>query len=147
MVQRTQPGVLPGEAHLLREPRDRGGEVTHVDRLGEKILGAELHGADGGLDVALPGQQYDRGAVATQPLEYDQAVRIGKMQVEQNDVGPDALERVDRLPAGAFAPHLVADALEILADRAQHAWVVIDEQQRISHGVPRPLETPIRPIP
>src|SRR5438067_1426763 len=79
MIPRAQPGVLASETHLFGETRDRRGKVGHVDRLGEKILRAELHGAHGGLDVTLPRQQNDRGAISTQSLENHQAVRIGKM--------------------------------------------------------------------
>ena len=58
------------------------------------------------------------------------------MQVEEHDVGADALKRVHRLLAGSVPPHLVADALEVFPDGADHARVIVHEQQRISHDVP-----------
>ncbi len=58
------------------------------------------------------------------------------MQIEQHDVGAHAVERVYRLLAGPVAPHLVADALEVVPDRAEHARVIVDQQQRVSHDMP-----------
>ena len=110
--------------------------MRHIHRLGEEVLGAELHRFDRGFDVALAGQQNHGRAFAPQPLEHDEAARVGEMQVEQHHVGPDAMERVHRLLAGAVAPHFVADALEIVADRAQHGDIIVHQQQGISHGAP-----------
>ena len=110
--------------------------MRHVDGLGEKVLGAELHRFDGGLDVALAGQQNHRRTFPPQPLQHDEPARVGEMQVEEHHVGTHAVERLHRLLAGAVAPDLVADALEVVADGAQHARVIVHEQQRISHDEP-----------
>ena len=110
--------------------------MRHVHRLGEEILGAELHRFHRGLDVALPGQQDHRRALTPQPLEHDEPVRVGEVQVEQHHVGAHAVERVHRLLAGAVPPHFVADALEVVPDGADHIGIIVDEQQRISHDEP-----------
>ena len=110
--------------------------MRHVDGLGEKVLRAELHRLHGRLDVALAGQEDHRGAFAAQSLQNDQATRIRQMQIEHDDVGTYSAVRLHRLLARALAPHFVADALEVVADRAQDRRIVVDEQQRVSHDVP-----------
>ena len=135
MVERAQPRVLTREPHLLHDTRAGSSEVRHIYRLREKILGAELHRLDRGFDVALPGQQDNGAVLAPQPLQDDEAARVGQTQVEDHDVGPHSAKRLDPLFAGALAPHLVADALEVVADAPQHRRIVVDQQQGVSHCV------------
>ena len=89
---RQQRLVDPAEPRLVGHPRGGGGQVLHVDRLGEEVLGAELHGADGGGDVALAGQQDDGGVPLAQVLEHLQAVHAGEAEVEDDHLGPQAVE-------------------------------------------------------
>ena len=96
----------------------------------------ELHRPHGRLDVSLSSQKNHGRAFAAQPLEHDEPARIGKMEIEEYDVGAHPLERLHRLLARALAPHLVREALEIIADRAQHARVVVNQEQRVSHDAP-----------
>ena len=110
--------------------------MRHVHGLGQKILGTELHRFHRGLDVALAGQQNHRRTLPAQSLEHGEPARVGEMEIEQHDVGAHAVKRVYRLLAGPVAPDLVADALEVVPDRAEHARVIVDQQQRVSHDVP-----------
>src|SRR5207244_734586 len=54
VIARTQQCVLPRQAHFLGHPRRRRGQVGHVHRLREEMLGAELHGAERVPDARRP---------------------------------------------------------------------------------------------
>src|SRR3989442_15881936 len=65
------------------------------------------------------------------------------MEIQDHDFGPQPLERRHALLAGPLARHLVAQALEVVPDGAEHVAVVIDEQQGLSHGAIPPSPLPV----
>ena len=53
-----QQGLVdPPQPRLVGDPGRGRGEVLHVHRLGEEVLGAELHRPDRGGHIGLAGQQ------------------------------------------------------------------------------------------
>ena len=60
LQQRAQPRVLARQPRLLRRARDRRGQMSHIYRLGEKVLGAQLHRLHRDLRVVLRGQYNHR---------------------------------------------------------------------------------------
>ena len=60
------------------------------------------------------------------------------MEIEDDDGRAHALERLEARLRCVRASDLVADAVEVVADGAQHVAVVIDEQDAVSHGAARP---------
>ena len=127
--------VDPAEPRLVGHPGGGGGEVLHVHRLGEEVLGAELHGADRGGDVALAGEEDDGGVPLAQVLEHLQAVHPRQAQVEDDHLGPQAIERGQPRLAAQLPGDLVRQALEVVPDAAQNVDIVIDEEDGSGHEV------------
>ncbi len=125
--------VDPAEARLVGHPGGRGGEVLHVHRLGEEVLGAELHGADRGGDVALAGEENDGGVPLPQVLEDLQAVHPRQAQVQDHHLGPQAIERGQPRLAAQLPGDLVRQPLEVVPDAAQNVDIVIDEEDGSGH--------------
>src|SRR5207302_939629 len=103
-------------------------------RLREKMLGAELHGAYRGLDVALAREQNDRRALRAQALEHIEAAHVGEVQIKDHHVGAQSLERRHAPFSGVLPRHLVAQALEVVTYRPHHIGVIVDEEYGLSHG-------------
>jgi len=134
VVLRAQQSVLAGEVDLLGDAGRGGGEQGHVDRLDHEVLGTELHRAHRGLDIALAGEQDDRGAARAQLLQHVEAAGAGEVEIQDHHLGPEPLVRLQSRLASRFARHLIAEALEVVADGPQHVRVIVDEEQRVSHG-------------
>ena len=134
--------VHPTEPHLVGDARGRGGEVRHVHGLGQEVLGAELHGAHCGGDVAVAGEENDGGIPVAQMLQHLHPVHAGKPKIEDDDVGTEPVVRGQpRLPA-QLAGNLVAQALEVVADAPQDIDIVVDQKYRIRHD-PRVVQARI----
>jgi hypothetical protein len=127
--------VDPPETRLVGDPRRGRGQVLHVHRLGEEVLGAELHGPDSGGDVRFGRKQDDRGVPLAEALQHLHAVDPGKVQVEDDHLGAEPVERGQARLAAQLPGDLVAELLEIVADAAEHIDVVIDEENRYGHSV------------
>ena len=133
---RQQRLVDPPESRLVGHARGGRGQVLHVHRLGEEILGAELHGPDRGGDVALAGQQDDGGVPLPEVLQYLHAVHPGQPEVEDDHLGAQPVEGGQTGLAAQLPGDLVAQALEVVPDAAQNVDVVIDEEDGSGHGAP-----------
>src|SRR5687768_8659153 len=87
---------------------------------------------------AIPGgdEHDDRtGRTSVQPLSDGDAVDIRKPDVQEHDVGPQALRVGQRVFARrALAGHLEALALEQGASRASIARAVVDDEDGGAHG-------------
>jgi len=109
VVARAQQRVLARQADLLAHARRGGGQMVHVYGLREEVLGPELHGAHRGLAVPLAGEEDDRAAPRLELLEHAQPPEVGKVWVEDYDVGTHAIERLEAGLAGGRARDLVPD--------------------------------------
>ena len=118
MVACTQQRVLACQADLLAHAGRGGGQMVHVNGLREEVLGTELHGAHGGLAVARSREENDRSAPRLELLEHAQSRDIGKVGVEDHDVGTHAIERLEAGLAGARPRDLVPDPVEVVTEHA-----------------------------
>ena len=108
--------------------------MVHVYGLREEVLGPELHGAHRGLAVPLSGEEDDRAAPRLELLEHAQPPDVGKVRVEDYDVGTHAIERLEAGLAGGRARDLVPDPVQVVTEHAQQVGVVVDEEHAVSHG-------------
>ena len=88
--------------------------VVGVKRLGEKVVGAGLHGGDGRVDVGEGRHEHD---LTGRPHRLDlrqglEAPHAGHHDVDQRDVGWRALDVLERLPAILGDADLHAPRLE-----------------------------------
>jgi hypothetical protein len=131
-----QQGLVdPSKPGLVGHPRGGRRQVLHVDRLGEEVLGSELHRADGDGHVGLRGEQDDRGVPLPEAFQHLHAVDPGKEEVEDDHLGPEPVERGEPGLAAQLPGDLVAQPLEIVADTAQNIDVIIDEKYGSGHAV------------
>jgi hypothetical protein len=108
--------------------------VLHVHRLGQEVFGAELHGADGGGDVGLPGEEDDGGVALAQALQHLHPVHAREPEVEDHHLGPDPVEGGQPGLAAQLTGDLVAQPLEVVADAAEDVNVVVDEEDGSGHA-------------
>src|SRR3989454_926260 len=108
------------------------GERASAERLGEKVVGAELEDAYFVVLVALRGQHDDGnvcgGRARAQVRQHAIAVQAREVQVEHDDVGPHAIDLIERLHAVAGLGHDVAVPLEQVAHHLAQAVLVVHEQ-------------------
>ena len=125
--------VEPPQPDLVGHPGDRGDQVLQVHRLGQEILGAELHGLHRGGDVAVTGQEDDRGVSLLEAGQGLQPIHAGQVQVEHHHLGAEPVVGGETGFGIELAGYLVAGPLEDDADRSQDVHIVIDQQYRIRH--------------
>jgi hypothetical protein len=61
------------------------------------------------------------------------AVHTRERQIQDDDFGPDAVERSQARLAAQLSDHLIAQPFEVVPDAAQNVDIVIDEQDGGSH--------------
>ncbi len=110
--------------------------MLHVHRLGQKILGTQLHGPHRGWHVGLTSQEDHRGVALPQVFQYLHAIHAGEPQIQDDDFGPQAVERGQAGLAAQLPGDLVAEPFEVVPDAAQNVDVVINEQDGAGHVVP-----------
>ena len=119
------------KAGRLEGPLDRGGDLVEIERLVREMIGAELHGLDGGLHAGVRGQQNDQD-VLVEFLDLPQdgdPVGVGKPIVEQDQI--DALRQLLQGGApGIRFEHLVSLGLEALGQRPANQGFIIDDENR-----------------
>ena len=149
----AQPAVLALEVGDVQDLAERHQELVGIAGLHEVVPGAELHGFDGCLGAAVPGQDDHRGceqaAVAARryvPLQATQqlhAVHHGHVEVGDHDLERAGAELRQRFLSVDGHLHRVALALEDLRQGACHVGLVLDEQHpsgargrggRLAHG-------------
>src|SRR5205807_1723985 len=120
--------------------------MVHVYGLREEVLGPELHGAHRGLAVPLSGEEDDRAAPRLELLEHAQPPDVGKVRVEDYDVGTHAIERLEAGLAGGRARDLVPDPVQVVTEHAQQVGVGAPTPGTRS-GSARRLRRAVRPRP
>ena len=123
--------------HLAPEPRrleralDRRGDLVEIERLVREVIGAELHGLDGGLDAGVRRQQNHQD-VLVELLDLPQdgdAVGVGQPIVEQDEI--DALGQLLHGGApGVRLEHVVSLGLEAFGQRPANQGFVVDDKNR-----------------
>jgi hypothetical protein len=129
--------VDPPEARLVRDAGSGRGQVLHVHRLGEEVLGAELHRPDRGGDVGLAREQDDGRIALPQALQHLHPVHPRQAKIEDHHLRPQPVEGGEPSLAAQLPGDLVAQPLEVVPDAAQYVNVVVDEKHRTGHASPR----------
>jgi len=114
-------------------------ELSHGERLGDVVVGAELE-ADDLVDLLrLGGEHDDRDRAARpQPATDLEAVHPGHHHVEHDEVEPLLAEAGERLTAVRGTHDLVAVLLQRVAQQRLDGLLVVgqqDAQGAIGHGV------------
>jgi hypothetical protein len=125
---RVRPGDFPPE--VLRPVR--AAPRFEVDRLGQEVVGAEAHGADGVRDAAVAGEQDHRHgrSAAAHRLEQLQAAEVRHAQVGQDGAVRPCGQGAQGLAAVADAVHADAGVgLEQAAELAARGIAVVGEEQ------------------
>ena len=108
--------------------------MLHVNRLGEEVLRAELHGAHRRGHVALPRQEDHRGVALPHVLQHFHAVHAGEPEVEDDHFGAEPVEGRHAGLTAQLPGDLVPQPLEVVPDTAQNVDIIIDEQNGTCHG-------------
>ena len=127
---RAQLAVLRGQLRLLQRVAKRQQGLVNGKRLLNEIEGAELGGADGRFNGAMPGNHDDRGR-RFQGLDFFQhlnAVHARQPDVEQDDVKLAGLESFQASFAAADGFHTIAFVLEDIGEGFADAGFVINNE-------------------
>jgi hypothetical protein len=132
----AQHGDLAREARVLGGAAHGGVERLEVDGLLEEVGGAGAHGADGGGDVGVAGEEEDGHVrvVGPQRLEEREAVRVGEAHVGEHHVGRVRRGGLPSLGGGAGGARDVAERREEVGERLADRGVVVDDEDGERHG-------------
>src|SRR5687767_13504237 len=141
-VQLTEPRLFEG---ALRRHR----QVGKLYRLRQKVFGAASHRLDGERDIAMRGHHDDDALLRLEALEQIESLDIGKLEVEQHEVGVHAKARVEPVVASVRTDDLMTHALEEGAEGGGELDLIVDDGDRghataapPNRGAPRHL--PVR---
>jgi len=128
----TQEGHLALQRALLHRAAHEREQLLVLERLGQVIEGAELHGGDGGAHGLHRGDEDHLDAVVEglDALEHLDAVHLGQSDVEQHDVDVVGAHDVQRARAVGHVEHVVI-LVENQAERLSDALLVVHHQR---HG-------------
>src|SRR6185437_8095710 len=108
-----------------------GEQARLVERLFDKVEGADLDGGDSHIDVAMAGNQYDRRCKAFR-LELLHQIEPG--EARHADIGDDAVEAIaaadrrEKVLRLREARHRDALKVEIEPQRVEHGLVIVDQR-------------------
>src|SRR5689334_20898718 len=111
---------------------DRCQQCVGIDRLGQKIDCACLHGSHGGRNIAPAGEK-DHGALDTlrgQRLLQRQAVKIRHRHIEDGASRPGGVVLAQKIPGRGKFPAVIARCAQQPGERLKHISVIIDEKHR-----------------
>ena len=119
----------------LQRPVDRLQRLAQVERLGEVVEGAVLHGPDGGGEVAERGDDDHRGVGGqlAQPAQRRQAVHAGQAHVEDDGVGPLLGRERERLLGGGGRGDGMAFGGQGALQRPADRFLIVHNQD-VFHG-------------
>ena len=125
-----EPPLLPRAAH-------EHVDLRHPVRLGEVVVGAELHRADRAVDRRVPRDDDDLGGRRILPhrAQHLEAVHRGHQDVEERDVEALRAQRVERRAAIRALRHVAAALDEELREHGAQMRLVL----RHEHFDPRGL--------
>src|ERR1043166_6732496 len=130
-----EPHVFAGEVHVLEGVAQREEDAVRVERLLQKVVGAQLGRFDGGLDGAVARDHHDLGARVelAQLAQRLEPVHALHLHVEQHEVGPELGVEAQRLGAGDAPPHVRVPVLEQLGQGFPDALLVVHDQDAPAH--------------
>jgi len=127
---------------------DDDGEVVHVDGLGEKIVGAFLHGLHGPVDGPMGGHHDDRQIESLAPvvpsprqlLEHVQSGEPRHFHVQQHEARRLPLDGFDRVGSVVRKDRLVAGGLQPVLEDRGNVRVVVNHEDFSLHAAPQKRE-------
>jgi len=127
--------VLAAEGAVFDSPVHDHEQLVLVERLGEVVGGAFLHGGDGGLDsrVGRHHDDLDFGPDAAGAAEQFEAVHLGHAQVGQQQVEGLRLERGEGILARRTGAHFIAAGLENIDEDVALNRVVFRDEDSGTH--------------
>ena len=110
-------------------------QLVRLERLGDIIEGAELHGLHRGVDLRQPGDHDDVhiGMRLLDPAQHFEAVDIGHHDVEDHHVVRIFLDFAQRLPAVLHGLDLELVAVENAQAASDDDLLVVDDQNSRAH--------------
>ena len=112
-------------------------QAVGLERLLDVVVGAALDGGDGGLDVAVAGDDDDRqiGVRLLDDVEHLEAVEPAALQpdVEDDELRPALLDGLQRLVGIARQPRAVTVVLQDAGDHLADVGLVVDDQDVRCH--------------
>src|SRR3990170_7494048 len=127
-----------GPAEGGSEPSE---ELAHTERLGDVVVCARIEGRDlVGLSFADGEDEDGHGGPATQTLDDLNPVDAGETEVEDDGVGSALGGPVQCLFASACGVDLVAEGLEVNGESPHDLGLVVDYENALLVGHPRPSE-------
>ena len=136
----------PAVLLVLDDPFDDERERRQFDRLGEKLLGAFLHGRHGEFDRAVSGQD-DHRHVDALLLDMRQQIErgaVGKRVVDEREVWYLRPQMRDGAGKRVGFVDVVAEGFEIRVHPQPRAGLVVDDEHSIPNHA-RPLSAGPRP--
>jgi hypothetical protein len=120
--------VFVAEGAELEGFGEDGEEVVDGEGFGEEVLGACLHGFDGGFDGAEGGHDDDgeEGAALAEFAEEGEPVFAGEAEVSNDDVG--AIEEGESQFGGGGEVDVVAGVFELELHDAAEPFFILDDQ-------------------
>ncbi len=124
-------GHVHDAADFTRPAHDLA-DLGDVQRLDQIIVGAQLHGFDGGVAGAAGGDENHRqlGIDGGDPLEQLEPGVIGEHDVQDHHVGPSLGNQTHPLLRATGRKHVHGGIAEKFFEQVQHRSVIVDDQQR-----------------
>ena len=133
-----QRAHLRAEVGVVEDAAQGGQQVVDLERLGDVVVRAVLHGLDGGGAAAEGGHDDDLELVvlALQLLEDRQAVPIGQLDVHHHQVRPLLVvgDLGDRIGPGLGDAGGVAGVLQEVGQEGDDLGVVVDDENPAGVG-------------
>ena len=128
--------VLPHEPALLGRLADQDVELLDAGRLGQVVVGPELHGLDRGGDLLEAGHHDHlwRLREVLQLAQHLDALHVGHLHVEQQHVGQILLELLQRGAAVGHPAHRVALPAQLADHQLAQVLLVVGHQHPDRRG-------------
>src|SRR5665213_716539 len=132
---RTEAAVLLAQNDVLERIAQRDLNAIGVERLLEKVVGAELSGLDGRLNGSVTADHHDdrRRIDDANALERLESIDAAHLHIHEDEIRMPLLILGDRVDCVLHRVHLVAVVLEELAERGADPLLVVCNQDLRAH--------------
>ena len=132
---RAQPGILLAQHDVLERVAQRDLNAIGVERLLEKVVGAELRRFDGGLDGAVTADHHDDGGAVelANALERLESIDAAHLHIHEDEIRMPLLVLGDGVHGVRDGAHLVAVVLEQLAECGANPLLVVGDEDLRAH--------------
>jgi hypothetical protein len=130
-----RPEVLIGAAQHRTHARHH---FVRIERFGDVIVGAEIQPHHTIFAFHAGGQHHDWGGgqrgIAPHDARDVPAVAIGQHQIEHHQIGPIAANGMQRCFSLVSRRYVIAGLFQIGANDADNFFIVVDDQNTLTHG-------------